>query len=197
MFIISRITWGTKLRFEWHDVESLEVLGQFEFLHDNFFQLHREKLYNKMSFLSSLQQVVADVTSSVSNLGISTKMFARENSEPETHTPPPSTGSRARLGPRLVPNPGASLTAATPSRLRSGSTSAQGSRQVATIMRPPNYQQLQSVPPRRDVEVQPLPQLQCGDRYTYWPEYDPAQNWWVKVVVIQCMAYLNNIYWSK
>lgn len=136
-----------------------------------------------MSFLSSLQQVVADVTSSVSNLGINTtRRFSREQSQPESLTPPP-TGPRSRLGPRLIPTPG--TTAATgggSSRFRSGSASTQGGvgpggvKPLASVMRPPHHQQFQAAP-RRDHEAQPLPQLQCGDRYTYWPEYDPAQNW--------------------
>lgn len=128
-----------------------------------------------MSFLTSLQQVVADVTSSVSSLGLNpTRRFTREPSQPEGPAPP-STGPRSRLGPRLVPTPG---TTAGPSRFRSGSQAGQGgTKPLASVLKPPQHQQFQSAAPRRDQEALPLPQLQCGDRYTYWPEYDPAQNW--------------------
>ncbi|XP_047741545.1 uncharacterized protein LOC125179536 [Hyalella azteca] len=147
-----------------------------------------------MSFLSSLQQVVADVTTSVTNLSLNpTRRFSRDHSQPDnisSATTAPTTGSatatgsRSRLGPRLIPTPGTTTTSVNPgsSRFRSGSTSVQGGlgpggKPIASVMRPPHHQQLQAVAPRKDYEVQPLPQLQCGDRYTYWPEYDPAQNW--------------------
>lgn len=138
-----------------------------------------------MSFLTSLQQVVADVTSSVSSLSLnSARRFSREPTQPEDGggpVPPSTGGHRSRLGPRLVPSPGTTTGGA--SKFRSGSQSGQGGlgvgnkQQVSSVLRPPHHQQLQSVAPRREHEAPPLPQLQCGDRYTYWPEYDPAQSW--------------------
>lgn len=139
-----------------------------------------------MSFLNSLQQVVAGVTSSVTNLSLSPKRFpfGRENSSGsggggDVGTPPPGPphhhyqgrpgGSpNPRLGPKLVPTPGAAGGAAPRPQGRAKSF-------MNNMMQPPPMQQQQPV--RKERERRPLPVLQCGDRYTYWPEYDPSQNW--------------------
>ncbi|XP_069995655.1 BAI1-associated protein 3 isoform X6 [Penaeus vannamei] len=140
-----------------------------------------------MSFLNSLQQVVAGVTSSVTSLSLSPKRFpfGRENSSGsggggDVSTPPPGPphhhyqtrpgGSpNPRLGPKLVPTPGAAGGAAPRPQGR-------GKSFMNNMMQPPPMQQQQQ-PVRKERERRPLPVLQCGDRYTYWPEYDPSQNW--------------------
>lgn len=132
-----------------------------------------------MSFLSSIQQVVAGVTNSVSSLSLSPKKFAfgRENSTSstedtttpnvQTHHPRPGGSPNPRLGPKLVPTPGAAG-GASPRPKGRGRTFMNN-----MIHQPP----MQQVMVKKERERRPLPVLQCGDRYTYWPEYDPSQNW--------------------
>ncbi|XP_071549430.1 BAI1-associated protein 3-like isoform X3 [Panulirus ornatus] len=147
-----------------------------------------------MSFLNSLQQVVAGVTSSVTSLTLSPKRFpfGRENSSggaPEvttTTTSPnvqqhhhhhhhhhrPGGSPNPRLGPKLLPTPGAGAAA---SPRPQGRTTKSFMNHM--IHPPPMQQQQQQLQPKKERERRPLPMLQCGDRYTYWPEYDPSQTW--------------------
>ncbi|XP_045109688.1 BAI1-associated protein 3-like isoform X3 [Portunus trituberculatus] len=136
-----------------------------------------------MSFLNSLQQVVAGVTSSVTNLSLSPKRFpfGRENStggsEVTTTTAPqhqshhhrPGGSPNPRLGPKLVPTPGA---------VGGASPRPQGRcKSFMNHMMHPPPPMVQQPRPKKERERRPLPVLQCGDRYTFWPEYDPSQTW--------------------
>nr|XP_045586368.1 BAI1-associated protein 3-like [Procambarus clarkii] len=146
-----------------------------------------------MSFLNSLQQVMAGVTNTLS-LSPKRFPFGRENSSGNdvaaaaaaattvtttttttTTTPSgyhhhhqyhrPGGTPNPRLGPRLVPTPGTGAAPRPQGRAKSF--------MKQMIHPPPMQHQLQQ--PKR--ERRPLPVLQCGDRFTYWPEYDPSQTW--------------------
>ncbi|XP_069958195.1 BAI1-associated protein 3 isoform X2 [Cherax quadricarinatus] len=144
-----------------------------------------------MSFLNSLQQVVAGVTNTLS-LSPKRFPFGRENSSgggsndittattTTTTTTTTAVGGyhyhhrpggspNPRLGPRLVPTPGSGVGAAPRPQGRAKSFMNQ------MLHPPPPPMQQQVV--KRERERRPLPVLQCGDRFTYWPEYDPSQTW--------------------
>lgn len=135
-----------------------------------------------MSFLNSLQQVVAGVTSSVTSLSLSPKRFpfGRENStggsdvttttapQHQSHHHRPGGSPNPRLGPKLVPTPGAAGGASPRPQGRCKSF-------MNHMMHPPPM--MQQPKPKKERERRPLPVLQCGDRYTFWPEYDPSQTW--------------------
>ena len=128
-----------------------------------------------MSFLGSLQQVVADVSRSVSNITLSPKRFpfgGRENSVseegPKHNLQYQRPGGAPRLGPMLVPSPQPSPRPRTKSFLNSQKDAGLGGG-APQVMVPP------AKPKER--EYAPLPVLQCGDRYAFWPEHDPSQTW--------------------
>ena len=174
-----------------------------------------------MNFLGSLQQVVSEVTSSVSNLGLSPKRFpfTRDNSQggeasanhsdvtsqqqnPSTSTatnlPNTSTASAAaavagggggghgrgssassRLGPKLLPTPGATGSSHSARGVAGGMRNLGGAMAgpAAGMGRGKPLGSFHQGPAKKEKEMKPLPVLQCGDRYAYWPEYDPSQTW--------------------
>lgn len=147
-----------------------------------------------MSFFNSIQQVVSEVTSSVSNLGLSPRRFSfsRDSSQSSQKSQSSQGSSQegsstskgrghgtlhnrpggGRLGPKCVPSPG----------IGGGNPQPKGAmgRGRKMSMQPTSVVQ-QGVSLPREREKRPLPVLHCGDRYTFWPEYDPSQTWFVKV----------------
>ena len=155
-----------------------------------------------MNFFNSLQQVVSEVTTSVSNLGLSPKRFPfskdgqdDENPNEMPHGPqhqPQSHGrGSSRLGPMLLPTPGATASSHSARGVAGGTLHSMSGGQGSVMGRGkgpmgtqphPNYQGPSTsgstmFAPKKEKEIKPLPVLQCGDRYTYWPEYDPSQTW--------------------